>query len=79
MFYLMMVALAVMGLIVAGLAIRGPTVVTETESSYVTQMQYTTYTANFVATTTETQGYTVTMGSFTTLPAGPPPSWFSGQ
>jgi len=79
MFYILMIALALMGLGVVGLAVRGPTILTQTQTNYVTQMQFTTYTANLVATSTETQAYTVTMGSYTTLPAGPPPSWFNGQ
>jgi predicted nucleic acid-binding Zn ribbon protein len=73
--YVVMVALALMGLAVVGLAVRGPTVITQT--NYVTQMQPTTYTASF--TSTETQAYTVTMASFATMPAGPPPSWFTAQ
>jgi zinc-ribbon domain len=78
-FYVLMVALALMGLVVVGLAVRGPTVITQTQTNYVTQMQFTTYTANFMSTSTETQAYTVTMASFTTPAAGPPPSWFNGQ
>jgi len=75
-----MVALALMGLVVVGLAVRGPTVVTQTQTNYVTQMQFTTYTANFVSTSTQTQAYTVTMASYTTpSAAGPPPAWFTGQ
>ena len=76
-FYVVMVALALMGLAVVGLAIRGPTVLTQT--SYVTQTQLTTYTASFTATSTETQAYTVTMASFATLPTAPPQSWFNAQ
>jgi hypothetical protein len=72
-----MIALALMGLGVVGLAIRGPTVVTQIQTNYLTQTQFTTYTANLVAT--ETQAYTVTVASFTTLPAGPPPSWFNAM
>ena len=80
-FYVLMVALALMGLVIVGLAIRGPTVVTQIQNNYVTETQFTTYTANFLVTSTETQAYTVTMASFTTQQAGPgpPPAWFSGQ
>jgi len=80
-FYVIMVVLALMGLAVVGLVARGPTTVTQTQVNYVTQMQFTTYTASYYATSTETQteAYTVTMASFTTLGAGPPPTWFSGQ
>lgn len=79
-FYVLMVGFALMGLVIIGLAVRGPTVITQTETNYVTQMQFTTYTASFVATSTETQAYTVTMASPTVLPSGPPPpSWFTGQ
>jgi len=78
-FYLLMVALALMGLAVVGLAVRGPTVVTQSETNYVTQMQYTTYTQTLVTTSTQTQPYTVTEASFTTLSAGPPPAWFAAQ
>ena len=68
-----------MGTAVVGLAVRRPTVVTETQTNYFTQMQFTTYAASFTATSTETQAYTVTMASFSTLPAGPPSSWFGAQ
>ena len=77
-FALAMVALALMGLAVAGLVARGPTIVTQTQISYVTQTQFDTYTASLISTSTETQAYTVTTGSFSTL-AAPPPAWFSGQ
>ncbi|HYB84865.1 MAG TPA: hypothetical protein VED86_06005 [archaeon] len=76
-FYVLMVGLALMGLVIVGLAVRGPSVVIQT--NYVTEMQFTTYTASFLTTSTETQAYTVSMASFTTLPAGPPLSWFNGQ
>jgi hypothetical protein len=78
-FYAIMIALALMGLAVVGLVVRGPTVITQTQNNYVTQTQFATYTANFFTTSTETQAYTVTAGSFTTLSGGPPPAWFSGQ
>ena len=79
LFYVLMVALALMGLAVAGLAIRGPTLVTQTAyvTNYVTQP--TTYIASYTATATETQPYTVTVASFSTLQAGPPASWFNAQ
>jgi len=75
-FYIVMIALALMGLAVVGLAVRGPTVITQT--NYVTQMQITTYTVSLTTTSTQTQPYTVTMASLTTL-AGPPPYWFNAQ
>jgi len=78
-FYVLMVALALMGLAIVGLVVRGPTVVTQTQNNYVTETQFSTYTANFLITSTETQAYTETMASFTTMQAGPPPAWFSGQ
>ena len=43
MFYLMMIALALMGILAVGLAVRGPeTATVTTQTSYVTQMQLTT-------------------------------------
>jgi hypothetical protein len=79
MFYVLMVALALMGLVVVGLAVRGPSVTVQTQTNYVTQMQFTSYTASITTTSTQTQAYTVTMASFTTPVAGPPPSWFGSQ
>jgi len=78
-FFVLIAALAIMGLVAAGLAVRGPTVITQTQTNYVTEIQATTYTANLMETSTETQAYTVTVASFATLQAGPPPSWFTGQ
>jgi len=75
--YLVMVAIALMGLAVVGLAMRGPTVITQT--NYVTQVQLTIYTASFMTTSTETQVYTVSTASYTSLPAAPPPYWFNAQ
>jgi len=75
MFYVMMVALALMGILAVGLAVRGPSTVTET--SYVTQMQLTTI--SFTSSTTTTQASTITMASFSTLLAGPPSNWFNQQ
>jgi hypothetical protein len=67
-----------MGLAVVGLVARGPTVVTQTQVNYVTQFQFTTYTASYTATATQFQIYTVTMSSYSTF-SGPPPSWFGSQ
>ena len=78
-FYVIMIALALMGLAVVGLAARGPTTVTQTQVNYVTQMQFSTASYYTTWTETQTQAYTVTQASFTTLAAGPPPSWFNGQ
>ena len=80
-FYVLMVALALMGLAVIGLAVRGPTVKVQTQTNYITQMQFTTYSAAYTYTQTQIQPYTVTMASYTTPASGsgPPPSWFNGQ
>jgi len=78
-FYVVMVVLALMGLAVVGLVVRGPSIVTQTQTNYVTQIQFTTYTASFVTTSTETQAYTVTQASFSTIPVGPPTAWFGSQ
>lgn len=75
MFYVMMVALALMGILVVGLAVRGPGTVTQT--NYVTQMQLTSI--SFTSSTTTTQSSTVTMASFSTLLGGPPANWFNQQ
>jgi hypothetical protein len=75
MFYVMMVALALMGILAVGLAVRGPGTVTQT--SYVTQMQLTTI--SFTSSTTTTQASTITMASFSTLLARPPSNWFNQQ
>jgi len=74
-FYVIVMILALMGLAVVGLAVRGPNTVTQTQTSYVTQMQVTTLSVS----TTTTEDYTMTAASFTTLSAGPPPVWFSQQ
>lgn len=81
-FYVLMIALALMGLAVVGLAVRGPSppiVSVQTQVNYVTQMQYSTYTANYATTITQFQPYTVTNAPYTTQASGPPPSWFTGQ
>jgi len=83
-FYVVIIALALMGILVVGLAVRGPGgSVTQTQTNYatnyVTQMQFTTVSAGFTSSTTTTQAYTVTVASFSTLAAGPPPTWFSQQ
>lgn len=74
-FYVMMVALALMGILAVGLAVRGPGTVTQT--NYVTQMQLTTI--SLTSSTTTTQSSTVTVASFSTLLAGPPSNWFTQQ
>jgi len=74
-FYVMMVALALMGILAVGLAVRGPGTVTQT--NYVTQMQLTTI--SFTSSTTTTQASTITVASFSTLLAGPPSNWFNQQ
>ena len=76
-FYVVIIALALMGFLVVGLAVRGPGTVTQTQTNYVTQMQLTTL--SFTSSTTTTQAYTMTAASFTTLASGPPPTWFSQQ
>lgn len=73
MFYVMMVALALMGILAVGLAVRGPGTVTQT--SNVTQMQLTTI--SFTSSTTTTQSSTITVASFSTLLSGPPANWFN--
>jgi len=74
-FYVMMVALALMGILAVGLAVRGPGTVTQT--NYVTQMQLTTI--SITSSTTTTQPSTITVASFSTLLAGPPSNWFTQQ
>ena len=74
-FYVMMVALALMGILAVGLAVRGPGTVTQT--NYVKQMQLTTI--SFTSSTTTTQSSTITVASFSTLLAGPPSNWFNQQ
>ena len=78
-FYVVIIALALMGFLVVGLAVRGPGTVTQTQTNYVTQMQLTTISVSFTSSTTTTQAYTMTAASFTTLASGPPPTWFSQQ
>ena len=74
-FYVVIIALALMGLAVVGLAVRGPGTVTQT--NYVTQMQLTTL--GFTSSTTTTQAYTMTVASFSTPSTGPPSIWFNQQ
>ncbi|MGD0424030.1 MAG: zinc ribbon domain-containing protein [Candidatus Bathyarchaeia archaeon] len=76
-FYLAMIALAIMGIATIGLAMRGPTTVTNT--NYVTQMQIATVSVSFTSSATMTVMSTVTVGSATTVPVGPPPIWFNQQ
>ena len=76
-FYLAMIALAIMGISTIGLAIRGPTIVTNT--NYVTQMQVTTVSLSYTSSATMTLMSTVTVASATTAPAGPPPIWFNQE
>lgn len=78
-FYVVIIALALMGFVVVGLTVRGPGTVTQTQTNYVTQMQLTTLSVSFTSSTTTTQAYTITAASFTTLASGPPPTWFSQQ
>lgn len=81
-FYVVIIALALMGILVVGLVVRGPAgSVTQTNyvTNYVTQMQFTTISAGFTSSTTTTQAYTVTVASYSTLAAGPPPTWFNQQ
>jgi len=79
-FYVVIIALALMGFVVVGLVVRAPAVsVTQTQTNYVTQMQLTTVSVSFTSSTTTTQAYTMTVLPFTTLPAGPPPTWFIQQ
>ena len=75
-FYLAMIALALMGIVAIGLAVRGPTVITNT--SYVTQMQIATVSVSFTSSATMTMFSTMTVGSATTA-VGPPPIWFNQQ
>jgi len=75
-FYLAMIALALMGIVAIGLVVRGPTVITNT--SYVTQMQIATVSVSFTSSATMTMFSTMTVGSATTA-AGPPPIWFNQQ
>jgi len=76
-FYLAMIALAIMGISTIGLAMRGPTTVTNT--NYVTQMQIATVSVSFTSSATTTVMSTVMVGSATTAPVGPPPIWFNQQ
>ena len=83
-FYVVIIALALMGILVVGLAVRGPFgSVTQTQTNYVTnyvtQMQFTTVSIGFTSSTTTTQAYTMTAASFATQPAGPPLAWFNQQ
>jgi len=76
-FYLAMIALAIMGIATIGLAIRGPTVVTNT--SYVTQMQIATVSVSLTSSATLTMIATVTQGGSATTAVGPPPIWFNQE
>jgi hypothetical protein len=71
--YVLVVALAIMGMLTVGLAVRGLGTVTQT--TYVTQMQATTVTF----TSSVTQSSTLTVASFSTLLAQPPQNWFNQQ
>jgi len=75
-FYLAMIALALMGIVAIGLAARGPTMITNT--SYVTQMQISTVSIGYTSGATMTIISTMTAGSSTTA-VGPPPIWFNQQ
>jgi len=75
-FYIAMIALALMGIVAIGLAVRGPTIITNT--SYVTQMQIATVSVSFTSSATMTMFSTMTVGSATTA-VGPPPIWFNQQ
>lgn len=76
-FYIVMIALAIMGITIIGLAGQSPGTVTST--NYVTQMQVATVSVSFTSSATMTMVSTMTLGSPTTLPAGPPPIWFNQQ
>ena len=78
-FYVLIIALAIMGMVIAGLVVRSPGTVTQT--TYVTQMQLATVSVEFTssATMTITSTTTMTAASFSNLPSGPPPSWFNQQ
>jgi hypothetical protein len=76
-FYVLMVALAVMGLVIVGLAVRPP--VTVTQTTYVTQTEFATVSITSSATMTAISANTITVASFSTLSYGPPPSWFNQQ
>lgn len=73
--YVLIVALALMGMLTVGLTVRGPG--TTAQTTYVTQMQLTT--VSFTSSVTMTQSSTVTVASFSTLLAGPPQNWFNQQ
>jgi len=75
LFYVMIIALAIMGLVSAGLAVRSPGVVTETSYVTLTQMQYQTVSIGFTSSITSTA--TFTAASFSTVSNGPPPIWFN--
>jgi hypothetical protein len=75
-FYIAMLLLAIMGLALVGLASRGITNVSTT-TSFITQMQLVT--VSFTSSATMTMASTVTVASFSTLSAGPPPAWFNQQ
>jgi hypothetical protein len=73
-FNIVMLALALMGLAIIGLTIRGPSTVTRTD--YVTQMQLATI--SITSSTTITTISTMTVASFATL-SGPQSNWFNQQ
>jgi len=73
--YVLIIALALMGMLTVGLAVRGPGTITQT--AYLTQMQLTT--VSFTSSETMTQSSTVTVASFSTLLAAPPQNWFNQQ
>jgi len=78
--YVVVLAFALMGMVIAGLGIRGPGTVTQTD--YVTQMQLTTASFNFISSTTmtETQTSTTTVASPSTMfVGGPPANWFNQE
>lgn len=76
-FYVVMLALALMGLAVVGLTFKGPNVVTHV--NYVTNTQLATVSLSFTSSTTITTISTMTVASFMSVSAGPPPIWFNQQ
>lgn len=79
-FYVLMLALALMGMVVAGLAVRSPGTATQTNN--VTRMQLATVTVSFTSSATMTATSITTLtrgGSAATVPVGPPPIWFNQQ
>jgi len=78
-FYVLIIALAIMGMAITGLAVRSPGTVTQT--SYVTQMQLETVSVESTSSATMTVISTTTTTEASTAPSyGPPPSiWFNQQ